>query len=112
MCFSSFVFHGLGEFAASAGGDFIHVAAERNRFFAHRLEVTGLQSHQFLHVFDAHHGVDMVLVISHSGFGSCHIEFNQFFNACECLVAQAEKGVNAGFVGGNHLFCGHHGVFL
>jgi len=41
-----------------------------------------------------------------------HIEFNQFFNTGESFMAQAEKGVNAGFVGGNHLFCGHHGVFL
>jgi hypothetical protein len=56
--------------------------------------------------------VDVVLVVSHSGFGGGHVQFNQFLNAGESFVAQAEKGVNVGFVGGNHLFCGHHGVFL
>ena len=112
LCFSSFFFHGLGEFAASAGSDFIHVAAERNSFFAQGLHVASLQGHQFLNVFDAHQGVDVVLVVRQSSFGSGHVEFNHFFNASESFVAQAEKGVNAGFVSGNHLFWGHHGVFL
>jgi hypothetical protein len=64
-----------------------------------------------LHVFDAHQGVGVVLVVRQSSFGSGHVQFNQFFNTGKSFVAHAEKGVNAGFVSGNHLFCGHHGVF-
>ena len=54
-------------------------------------------------------GYDQCRAFLHGGFGGGHVQFNQLFHAGEGFFGQAEEVLNVGFLGGDHLFWGHHG---
>ena len=84
------------------------MTAVSSGFFSQGLNHAGLQSHQFLCVFHAHHGLCVVASFSQSGFGGLHIQFDQFFNAFKGFVGQTKQGFDVGFVGGHDLFSSQH----
>ena len=75
--------------------------AVSSSLFGQWLNHTGLQSQQFLRVFDIHHGLCVIGAFSQGRLGGLYVQFDQLFNAFKGFVGQTKQGFDVGFVGGD-----------
>jgi hypothetical protein len=68
------------------------------------LEKLGLECQELLWVFSAHQALEEVSRLSQRAASSSQVEFNQFFNASESVVAHGECVVQGCFVRSDDLF--------